>query len=60
MIGYNSLAAQGLHRKLLDAGERGWSIHSRVLGNILYLMASQITSKKTLRGIEDLILQSIK
>ena len=52
--GYNSNAALGL-RAALGKGELGedgeWGVHSRVLGNVLYLMASQ---KTTQSGIEEL------
>jgi dethiobiotin synthetase/adenosylmethionine--8-amino-7-oxononanoate aminotransferase len=29
-----------------------WNIHARVLGNVLYLMASQTAKGETLRAIE--------
>ncbi|KAF2101766.1 adenosylmethionine-8-amino-7-oxononanoate aminotransferase [Rhizodiscina lignyota] len=57
--GYNSLAAQGLHSRLLDIGDKGWRIHSRVLGNVLYLMTSQITTWETLKNVEQFILESV-
>lgn len=40
--GYTSTAAKKYQRLLLDAED--WNVHSRVLGNVLYLMTSQ-TSK---------------
>lgn len=59
LLGYYSLAAQDLHARLLQTSDRGWSIHSRVLGNVLYLMTSHVTSRETLESIEGLILESL-
>ena len=51
--GYASTAATGLRDRLL-AGTPGDSavIHSRVLGNVLYLMAALNTPAATLREVE--------
>ncbi|KAL9048816.1 MAG: hypothetical protein Q9162_007529 [Coniocarpon cinnabarinum] len=48
--GYTSDAAASVQRKLLeDPSVSGWNIHSRVLGNVLYLMASQVTTEDDVR-----------
>ncbi|KAL1998072.1 hypothetical protein VTN02DRAFT_88 [Thermoascus thermophilus] len=49
--GYTSTAAQGLQRQLAAAG-RGSNVHSRVLGNVLYLMASVTSTPGTLGELE--------
>lgn len=56
-LGYNSSAAVGLQKKVLE-GSEDFKVHSRVLGNVFYLMASQVTEKKTLSGIERLLLEA--
>ena len=50
---YASTAATGLRDKLF-AGEKGetWVVHSRVLGNVLYLMAAMTTERETLGVVE--------
>ncbi|KAH0350322.1 PLP-dependent transferase, partial [Aureobasidium melanogenum] len=49
--GYTSTAATGLRDTLLhDSPEN--AIHSRVLGNVLYLMASMTTSPETVTSIQ--------
>ncbi|KAL3427481.1 bifunctional dethiobiotin synthetase adenosylmethionine-8-amino-7-oxononanoate aminotransferase [Phlyctema vagabunda] len=50
--GYNSAAGSNLQKQLLREVEAGFNIHSRVLGNVLYLMASQTSDVETLRKIE--------
>jgi len=51
--GYTSTAAVGLQKKLLaDEARRGWVIHSRVLGNVLYLMTSLTAKVETVRAVE--------
>jgi len=54
--GYTSTVAVGLRDKLL-AGPEGAAqvVHSRVLGNILYLMASITSTKQTLLQVEDMV-----
>lgn len=56
--GYTSTAAANLQTALLH-GKSGVKVHSRVLGNVLYLMTSQITSKGAVLELEDLITSSI-
>lgn len=57
-IGYSSTAACGLQTQLQD-GVGDFNIHSRVLGNVLYLMASQISTAETLGTIELKLLRSL-
>ncbi|GJN83981.1 hypothetical protein PLIIFM63780_007532 [Purpureocillium lilacinum] len=61
--GYSSNAAQGLREVLAkgkDSSEGGpWNVHSRVLGNVLYVMTSQTTSETSVRQIADLLKQSL-
>lgn len=54
MIGYTSTAAKGLQQKLSAA-----NVHSRVLGNVLYLMASLTTKPASLRALEDLLRRNL-
>ncbi|CZR61489.1 related to onanonoxo-7-onima-8-eninoihtemlysoneda [Phialocephala subalpina] len=56
--GYSSTAATGLQKKLLKGGER-FKIHNRVLGNVLYLMASQTSRPETLKSIERLLMECL-
>jgi len=58
-IGYTSTAATGLQKKVLE-GSNVFKIHVRVLGNVLYLMASQTSGKETLKSIEALLLKELK
>lgn len=55
--GYVSTAAADLRDKLLRRHFNGsdWDIHSRVLGNVLYLMAAATTDSITVRGVEEKI-----
>lgn len=57
LLGYTSTAAKGLQQKLAQ-GESGLSqlnVHSRVLGNVLYLMASMKSTPHDLSRIETLL-----
>lgn len=54
-VGYNSSAAAGLQKKLLEAPTE-LKFHSRGLGNVFYLMASQTSTRETLQSIERLLL----
>jgi dethiobiotin synthetase/adenosylmethionine--8-amino-7-oxononanoate aminotransferase len=57
--GYRSNAARRLQSALFEgngeATEFQWNVHSRVLGNVLYIMASQKTTKSTIEKIESLV-----
>nr|POF02268.1 isoform 5 of bifunctional dethiobiotin synthetase/7,8-diamino-pelargonic acid aminotransferase, mitochondrial [Quercus suber] len=55
---YASTAATGLRDRML-AGEGEWIIHSRVLGNVLYLMAAVTTSAETLQGVQAKVLGAL-
>lgn len=58
--GYTSNAAAGLRDALFnDAKEGQTSVHSRVLGNIIYFMASMTTSAEHLGAVEDAILDKL-
>lgn len=57
--GYASTAATGFRDSLLKGTpEQDFVIHSRVLGNVLYLMAAMTTTKQTLAGVEQRVLQA--
>lgn len=58
--GYNSLATQELHKKLLDIGERGWCIHSRVLGNVIYFMTSLTVTTRTVEAVAQRVLEELR
>lgn len=50
--GYSSRAAIGLRETLRGGQGDGWAIHCRVLGNVLYLMASQTSEMAEVRAWE--------
>ncbi|KAH0536615.1 putative secondary metabolism biosynthetic enzyme [Glutinoglossum americanum] len=50
--GYTSTAANAVQKKLFSSTRANWNIHARVLGNVLYLMASQTASEETIRAVE--------
>lgn len=54
LAGYTSTAARGLQQKL-SAGGPNFAVHSRVLGNVLYLMSSVTSRPTALREIEGLL-----
>ncbi|KAE9367806.1 onanonoxo-7-onima-8-eninoihtemlysoneda [Stipitochalara longipes BDJ] len=56
--GYSSNAAAGLQKKLLVESEQ-FKIHVRVLGNVLYVMASLTSKPETLRSIEKSLLNAL-
>lgn len=59
--GYASTAATGLRDKLLLGTGKGDSvIHSRVLGNVLYLMTALTTHGETISGIEETVLEALE
>lgn len=58
--GYASDATLNLQRDLLKIGSHGWSINTRGLGNVLYVMASQTTTKELILKVELRILNSLK
>lgn len=58
--GYASTAATGLRDALLSgsAGD-SWVVHSRVLGNVLYLMAAMNTTQEVLRDVQSKVLREL-
>lgn len=57
--GYTSNAAKGLQQKLAAGGDQ-FNVHSRVLGNILYLMSSVTSKPENLREMERLLKSALK
>lgn len=58
--GYTSNAAAGLRDSLLGGPETHPSgVHSRVLGNVLYLMASLTSNPKVLAHVEAALLSGL-
>ncbi|KAL5428537.1 hypothetical protein PMIN06_001059 [Paraphaeosphaeria minitans] len=58
--GYTSNAAAGLRDALLnDRSHTAVSIHSRVLGNVIYIMASLTTAPKDLEAVGDALKQKL-
>jgi dethiobiotin synthetase/adenosylmethionine--8-amino-7-oxononanoate aminotransferase len=56
--GYSSSAATGLQKKMLEETTQ-FNVHSRVLGNVFYLMASQTSKPGTLKEIERLLSKTL-
>ncbi|KAJ5698932.1 hypothetical protein N7462_000937 [Penicillium macrosclerotiorum] len=52
--GYTSNAAKGLQQKLAVGGDQ-FNVHSRVLGNVLYLMSSVTSKPESLQEMEKLL-----
>ena len=57
-VGYSSSAAAGLQKRMLEDSPQ-FNVHSRVLGNVFYLMASQSSKPGTLKEIERLLSQAL-
>ncbi|KAL6709232.1 hypothetical protein ACN47E_001639 [Coniothyrium glycines] len=58
--GYTSSAAIGLRDALLhQASQKGLRIHSRILGNVIYLMASITTTSNHLADVEAAFIQRL-
>ena len=57
-VGYSSTAATGLQKKLLEGSDK-FKMHVRVLGNVLYVMASQTSKPETLRSIERMLIDAL-
>ncbi|KAH9209532.1 onanonoxo-7-onima-8-eninoihtemlysoneda [Leptodontidium sp. 2 PMI_412] len=55
---YSSTAATGLQKKLLNRSV-DFKIHVRVLGNVLYMMASQTSKPETMRSIEKFLVAEL-
>ncbi|KAI0424397.1 bifunctional dethiobiotin synthetase/adenosylmethionine-8-amino-7-oxononanoate aminotransferase [Xylaria sp. FL1042] len=62
--GYTSTAAEGLRKRLLAGTENGsgvsWNVHSRVLGNVIYIMGSQRILDHEVQEISDLLVAALK
>ncbi|CBF71161.1 hypothetical protein AN6644.2 [Aspergillus nidulans FGSC A4] len=56
--GYTSTAAKGLQTRLAAGGPQ-FNVHSRVLGNVLYLMSSVTSKQETLRTIEGILREAL-
>ncbi|KAL4872130.1 hypothetical protein BDV12DRAFT_163087 [Aspergillus spectabilis] len=56
--GYTSTAAKGLQARLAAGGPL-FNVHSRVLGNVLYLMSSVTSKRETLQTIEGLLREAL-
>ncbi|KAH6614097.1 pyridoxal phosphate-dependent transferase [Boeremia exigua] len=57
--GYNSSAAIGLRDALLSRGKQKTRIHSRILGNVIYLMASMTSRGGDLLGVQESFMQEL-
>ncbi|KAI1504477.1 bifunctional dethiobiotin synthetase/adenosylmethionine-8-amino-7-oxononanoate aminotransferase [Biscogniauxia marginata] len=57
--GYKSQAASTLQARL-RTGTSLWNVHSRVLGNVLYVMASQKSSMDDIERLQALVLESLR
>jgi len=57
--GYTSNAAKVVQKRLLNDRGEGWNIHSRVLGNVLYLMTSQTSTQRDVKDWEDRVVQAL-
>ncbi|KAI1124051.1 bifunctional dethiobiotin synthetase/adenosylmethionine-8-amino-7-oxononanoate aminotransferase [Nemania abortiva] len=62
--GYTSTAAEGLRKRLLmgpnDRQGGSWNVHSRVLGNVLYIMGNQRTTAFEVGEISELLCTAFK
>ncbi|GKT51209.1 bifunctional dethiobiotin synthetase/7,8-diamino-pelargonic acid aminotransferase, mitochondrial [Colletotrichum spaethianum] len=61
--GYSSTAAADLQSTLLQGqtgtGNARWNVHSRVLGNVLYVMTSQTTKQEDVQRLEALLQKAL-
>ncbi|SPO01559.1 related to adenosylmethionine-8-amino-7-oxononanoate aminotransferase [Cephalotrichum gorgonifer] len=57
--GYESNAAAGL-QTFLGKGTGSWNAHTRVLGNVFYVMASLTTSQESIKDMQNLLLEALK
>ncbi|KAM0270603.1 hypothetical protein ACHAQH_009387 [Verticillium albo-atrum] len=58
-VGYTSKAAARLQACLRD-GKGAWDVHTRVLGNVLYVMTGQTTKEGTVQEMESLIQRALE
>ncbi|KPM44232.1 Bifunctional dethiobiotin synthetase/7,8-diamino-pelargonic acid aminotransferase, mitochondrial [Neonectria ditissima] len=58
--GYKSSAALSLQARLREGYEDGrWNVHSRVLGNVFYIMVGQTTSRAAVRELEGVLTEAL-
>lgn len=57
--GYESNAAAGLQAHLRE-GTGSWNAHTRVLGNVFYVMASLTTSQESIGAMQKLLLEALE
>ncbi|KAK1989729.1 PLP-dependent transferase [Colletotrichum falcatum] len=62
--GYSSTAAADVQSALLRGEDDGpgrarWNVHSRVLGNVLYVMTSQVTRQEDVQRLEALLRRAL-
>ncbi|EGY19020.1 adenosylmethionine-8-amino-7-oxononanoate aminotransferase [Verticillium dahliae VdLs.17] len=58
-VGYTSKAAARLQAGLRD-GKGAWDVHTRVLGNVLYIMTGQTTQEGAVREMEGLVQRALE
>ncbi|ERF70491.1 hypothetical protein EPUS_07347 [Endocarpon pusillum Z07020] len=58
--GYTSNAAADLQSTLFGISDGGFVVHSRVLGNVLYLMASMTSNQESLAAIEKTLMRALR
>ncbi|KAK9235445.1 pyridoxal phosphate-dependent transferase [Lipomyces kononenkoae] len=58
--GYTSSISQDLQSRLVQGKGREWNIHSRSLGNVIYLMSSLTSTKQNIREIEEFVGRAIR
>ncbi|KAF5003636.1 hypothetical protein FDECE_9842 [Fusarium decemcellulare] len=58
-VGYKSNAAKKLQAHLRE-GTGSWNAHSRVLGNVFYVMAGQKTSQQSIQELQGLLMGALK
>lgn len=56
--GYESNAAAGLQAHLRE-GTGSWNAHTRVLGNVFYVMASLTTTRDSIEAMQKLLLEAL-
>ncbi|KAJ6150931.1 hypothetical protein N7470_007525 [Penicillium chermesinum] len=57
-VRYTSNAAKGLQKSLAKGSEK-FNVHSRVLGNVLYLMSSVTSKPESVREVENILRASL-
>ena len=57
--GYESNAAAGIQASLQE-GTGSWNAHTRVLGNVFYVITSLTTSRESIKAMQDVILEALQ